>query len=178
MSVHESVWSRIVGPRVPREEIIRRCQDVLDEHEGQHVLLGDLVAASQVSERTLRTAFNEYFGVGPARYLQLRQLRQVHRTLQTADPTAVTVSDVLVAHGEWQFSRFAARYRKLFGQLPSETLRGSALECDLAAEAENDAGIVALVSVFDELQVARQMEPGGDLVVVVEFDSLDVLNVG
>lgn len=36
---------------------------------------------------------------------------------------ASTVADVLLQHGEWQFGRFAARYRRLFGELPSETLQ-------------------------------------------------------
>ena len=57
------------------------------------------------------------------RYLQLRQLHQVHRAMQAADPDNVSVAEVLVAHGEWEFSRFAARYRRLFGELPSQTLR-------------------------------------------------------
>ena len=79
--------------------------------------------AAGVSERTLRTAFHEYFGVGPVRYLQLRQLRQVHSALRAADPEAASVGDLLVQHGEWEFSRFARRYRRLFGELPSQTLR-------------------------------------------------------
>lgn len=110
-------------PRLPRQEIIRRTTVLLEERDGQRLLVRQLAAAAQVSERTLRTAFNEYFGVGPIRYLQLRQLHQVRRALRTADPEAVTVSDVLLAHGEWEFSRFASRYRRLFGELPSETLQ-------------------------------------------------------
>ena len=35
----------------------------------------------------------------------------------------VSVADVLLQHGEWEFGRFAARYRRLFGELPSETRR-------------------------------------------------------
>jgi len=29
---------------------------------------------------------------------------------------------VLVQHGIWEFGRFAARYRRQFGETPSETL--------------------------------------------------------
>ena len=90
---------------------------------GEHVLVEELAVAARVSQRTLWTAFNDYFGVGPVRYLQLRKLNQVHRALKAADPEADLVSDILMAHGEWQFSRFASRYRRLFGELPSETLR-------------------------------------------------------
>jgi AraC family ethanolamine operon transcriptional activator len=109
--------------RVPRPEIIRRSQELLEERKGEPVRIGELAAAADVSKRTLLTAFNEYYGVGPVRYLQLRQLHQVRRALRAADPEAVSVSEVLVDHGVWEFSRFASRYRRLFGERPSETLR-------------------------------------------------------
>ena len=110
-------------PRLARQEIIRRSKALLEERDGKAVLLEELAAAAGVSERTLRTIFNEYFGVGPARYLQLRQLHQVHRALRAADPEAVSVREVLARYGERQVGRFASRYRRLFGELPSETLR-------------------------------------------------------
>ena len=110
-------------PRIPRWEVINRCKELLEERDGERVLVGDLAAAAEVSERTLRTVFHEYYGVGPVRYLQTRQLHRVHRALRAADPGAESVTDVLVRHGEWEFGRFASRYRRLFGELPSETLR-------------------------------------------------------
>ena len=110
-------------PRLPRQDIIRRSKELLEERRDEPVRVGELAAAAEVSERTLETAFKEYFGTGPVRYLELRHLHQVHRALRAADPEAVSVSDVFVQHGEWQFGRFASRYRRLFGELPSETLR-------------------------------------------------------
>jgi AraC family ethanolamine operon transcriptional activator len=110
-------------PRVSRQEIIRSSMTLLDQQAGNVVSVPDLAAAASVCERTLRSAFNEYFGVGPDRYLQLKHLHRVHRALKAADPEEVTVSQILVEQGEWAFGRFAARYRRLFGELPSETLR-------------------------------------------------------
>ncbi|MGB5636935.1 MAG: helix-turn-helix domain-containing protein [Waterburya sp.] len=109
-------------PKLSRQEIIRRSKDLLEEREGNHVLVGELAAAAGVSERTLRTAFNEYFGVGPIRYLQLRQLHQVYGALRVADPQETSVSDVLMRYGVWDFSRCALRYRQIYGELPSQTL--------------------------------------------------------
>ena len=34
-----------------------------------------------------------------------------------------SVADILTRHGIWEFGRFAARYRRHFGELPSQTLR-------------------------------------------------------
>ena len=130
-----NVANSIVGPRetvephyagrskVPRQEIIRNSMELLEQHDGKLVSVRELAAAASVSERTLQTAFHDYFGVGPIRYLQMRHLHRVRRTLKAADPAEVTVSRILLDHGEWAFGRFASHYRRLFGELPSETLR-------------------------------------------------------
>ncbi len=110
-------------PRLPRQEIIKRSKDLLEKRYGKPVLLGELVDAAGVSERTLRSAFKEYFGLGPIKYLQLRQLHQIHRELKKADPEECRVSEIMIKYGVWEFSRCASRYRQLFGELPSKTLR-------------------------------------------------------
>jgi AraC family ethanolamine operon transcriptional activator len=108
-------------PKLPRREIIRRAEGVLEERD--HVSVQELATATQVPERTLRKAFNEFFGVGPTRYLQLRKLHAIYRTLRKAEPGETSVSQVFIANGEWEFGRVAGRYRRLFGELPSETLQ-------------------------------------------------------
>jgi AraC family ethanolamine operon transcriptional activator len=110
-------------PKVPREEVMRRSHELLEERPGEHVLVAELAIAAGVSERTLRTAFTERYGIGPVRYLQLSSLHRVERALRAADPKETTVAELLLQHGEWEFGRFASRYRRLFGELPSETLR-------------------------------------------------------
>lgn len=113
-------------PKVARQEIIRRSLQRIEQCEGEHLCVCELATAANVSERTLRTAFNEYFGLGPVRYLQLRQLNRIRQALLAADSDEVTVTKILIEHDEWDFSRFASRYRRIFGELPSETLRSKA----------------------------------------------------
>jgi AraC family ethanolamine operon transcriptional activator len=110
-------------PKYSRDEIIDRALGYLSSRRENSVRIAELANASDVSERTLRAAFNEYFGMGPVKYLRLRQLHSVRRSLLAADPNQTTVSSVLMDHEEWAFSRFAADYRRLFGELPSATLR-------------------------------------------------------
>ena len=109
--------------KLSRKEIIRRAQELLEEHEDEHVLVSELAAGTGVSERTLRNAFNEYYDVSPLRYLQIRNAHLVYRALGNAEPDETHVARVLLEHGETEFGRFARRYRRLFGELPSETLR-------------------------------------------------------
>ena len=110
-------------PRKSRQEIIHSSMNLLENHGNQPVRIEKLAIAAQVSERTLRTAFYEYFGISPIRYLQIRQLNQIYRALLLAEPEECRVSEVMVKYGIWDFSRCTSRYRQLFGELPSETLR-------------------------------------------------------
>lgn len=119
----EQTCQRGGRPTIDRDVMVQLAMRYLEQNVGQVVGVGDLAGAVDVSERTLRNAFAEYFGVSPAQYLQLRQLHQVRRALVAADPEPTTVSSVLIEHGVWAFGRFAANYRKQFGELPSETLR-------------------------------------------------------
>jgi len=107
---------------VPRRQIIRMSMDFVEQRDGEYLAVEQLATAAGVSERTLRDAFQQYFGVAPLRYLNLRTLHQVRRALKAADPSAVTVTETAIQFGVWEFGRFARDYRFLFGELPSETL--------------------------------------------------------
>ncbi len=111
-------------PRLPRSEIVRRIKESVEAHENQPLSIGEMADAADISERTLRSVFQELFHVSPARYLKLRQLHQVRRALRASNAEDSLVSDILVRFGVWEFGRFARRYRDTFGELPSETLHG------------------------------------------------------
>lgn len=128
-SVREALWGKLVetpptGRRmVPRRQIIRAAMDCVEQHDCEHLTVSELATAAGVSERTLRTAFQEYFGIGPVGYLKRRTLNLVRKTLQNADPSVTTVTQVATQFGVWELGRFAQDYRLLFGELPSATLR-------------------------------------------------------
>ena len=108
---------------VPRSQIIRTAMDFVDQHGGEYLSVEQLGSAASVSERTLRDAFQQYFGVAPVRYLNRRTLHQVRKALKTSDPCLTTVTEIATQFGVWELGRFARDYCSLFGELPSETLR-------------------------------------------------------
>jgi AraC family transcriptional regulator, ethanolamine operon transcriptional activator len=108
---------------IPKKQIIRKAMDFVDQRAGEYVPVRELATAAGVSERTLRTAFREYFRIGPVRFLKLRTLHQARRALIDSDCSTTTVADIATRFGVWEFGRFAHDYRLLFGELPSETLR-------------------------------------------------------
>lgn len=109
--------------KASRSEIVFQAAALLKKHEGQPLYVNDLAQACGVSERTLRSVFNECFGVTPKRYMQLRRLHQIRGVLRSVNPDRTSVSEVLARHGEWEFGRFSQRYQAAFGELPSKTLR-------------------------------------------------------
>lgn len=108
-------------PRLDRAEIVRRAMAVI-EANATAPLAADLARDVGVTGRTLLRAFREEFGVCPKRFLMVRELHAVRRSLRAATDDDDTVADILVRHGVWEFGRFAARYRHHFGELPSQTL--------------------------------------------------------
>lgn len=114
-------------PRLSREQVISRALNLVEASGGQPLLVRDLCQASQVSERTLRNAFQEYFGVGPMRMLRVRQLREIRTALLAAESRHETVAAIASRFGVWDFSLFARNYKALYDELPSETLRAASV---------------------------------------------------
>jgi AraC family ethanolamine operon transcriptional activator len=108
-----------------RDRALRRAKEYLREHARDSITVRDVHRATGVSERTLRYAFLEQFGVSPKTYLMARRLNGVRRQLYHADPSSITIADVANHWGFWHMGQFAADYRRLFGELPSETLNRS-----------------------------------------------------
>lgn len=110
-------------PQLDRGAIIRTAMATLEDDPATRPSVASLAAACHVTERTLARAFHDTFGVSPLAYTTLRLLHSVRRGLRVAASEGATVSQVLTAHGVWDFGRFAARYRRQFGESPSATLQ-------------------------------------------------------
>jgi len=112
-------------PNRRRDHALRRVKEYLRENSQEPITVRDLHRATGVSERTLRYAFLEQFAVSPKTYLTAKRLNGVRRQLYYADPSSTTIVDVANDWGFWHMGQFAADYRRLFGELPSETLNRS-----------------------------------------------------
>lgn len=82
--------------------------------------LCDIVA---VSERTLRNIFYEQFSVSPKKFINFYRLNTVRNVLIRNDSSVVNVADIANAFGFWHLGQFARDYHRLFGELPSETIK-------------------------------------------------------
>jgi len=108
-----------------KREIVERVDTHLRAHLDAPIRLTDLCRIVGVSERTLRNAFHDFRGVSPKRYALCERLRSVQGALLAATTKQTTVTDVATRFGFYELGRFAGAYKEMFGEAPSETLRGA-----------------------------------------------------
>ncbi|MBX4171812.1 AraC family transcriptional regulator [Rhodococcus pyridinivorans] len=122
---HHNYSGRLLVERsVMSSKTVRRVLNYMEQAQGTPVRMSDLVQVAGVSERTLHDTFNRQLGTSPMAYLRALRLESARADLlrHTSDP-AVSVTDIALKWGFNHGGRFAAAYRKKFGESPSETLR-------------------------------------------------------
>lgn len=109
-----------------RHKLVARAQDYMREHVEEPLTVEDLCRTLQVSRRTLQYSFQEILQLNPVSYLRAMRLNGVRRMLKSSGAQRQSVQDIAARWGFWHLSHFANDYRRMFGELPSETLRNSA----------------------------------------------------
>ena len=97
----------------------RALELILSTHDA--ISVSDVYKYSAVSWRTLDRAFKERFDVTPKQYIVAARMVSVRRSLVTA-PQGTKVTDVANDWGFWHLGRFSSDYKRMFGELPSDTL--------------------------------------------------------
>lgn len=119
----ESGAPRPPSPARLRTRALKKALDIIADRASDPVTVTELEHLSGASGRTLRYAFEEAYGLSPKQYLQAYRLNQVRRELNCSTPRlSGAVSDTANAWGFWHMGQFAKDYRRLFHELPSETL--------------------------------------------------------
>lgn len=103
--------------------MMARFEELLRSRAPGNLRVDSFGAAIGVSDRLLRLRCKEELGMSPTMYVRLRALHMVHDVLRRRDMGAASLSSSARSHGFRQLGRFAAAYRRLFGELPSATLR-------------------------------------------------------
>jgi len=115
---------RAAGSRARRAHylIAQRAEAFMRQNLRRYIYMHEICDAAGVSERALRYAFEDLYGTSPNRYLSMLRLCAACRGLSMADATRKSVKAVALSCGLWDLSRFADNYRRVFGELPRDTL--------------------------------------------------------
>lgn len=106
-----------------RNHHLQRAEEYIRSHLRDQFSLRDLAESTGTSPSTLLRTFNAHHGISPMQYVRLIRLEAVRRSLLDSDPLSGTVGGVASEYGFRQLGRFSAEYRKVYGELPSATLR-------------------------------------------------------
>jgi AraC family ethanolamine operon transcriptional activator len=113
------------GASAARRAVVQRAEDYIRAHSDAPIRISGLCRAAGVSERGLRNAFYGVHGVGPKRWMVAQRLMRTQIALRASRDAATTVTEVATDFGFYQLGRFAAIYKKTFGETPSETLHAA-----------------------------------------------------
>lgn len=105
-----------------RKKLVDRACEHLLAHADEPLSILDVCKLLGTSRRKLNYCFQDVLGTTPVKYLRALRLNGVRRALRQAAPGA-TVQDLAAHWGFWHLGQFAQDYRRLFGELPSATLR-------------------------------------------------------
>lgn len=103
---------------------VDRVERWVDAHISEEISLDQLCKLAGVGWRPLQKAFLAVKGQSPLEFVASRRLAAVHaRLMQAADD--VMVSRVAMDLGFSHLGRFAANYRRIYGESPSDTVRAA-----------------------------------------------------
>ncbi|MFN3984707.1 MAG: helix-turn-helix domain-containing protein [Rhodocyclaceae bacterium] len=127
-AVVDTVRSPAAEPRATpscrtRQLVVERAREYMREHIDEPISVADLCVELRVSRRTLQYSFQDVLDLNPVKFLRAMRLNGVRRDLKRADPSRDTVADIAAHWGFWHLSHFAADYKTMFDELPSDTLK-------------------------------------------------------
>lgn len=105
-------------------DTLRRAVAYIEANPDQDITAADIASAACVTVRAVQIAFRRHLETTPMAYLRRVRLAQARNQLLVADPAERGI--IAIVGSRWGFarpSRFAALYRREFGELPSDTLR-------------------------------------------------------
>jgi AraC family ethanolamine operon transcriptional activator len=121
----DEVCPRLCTYPFRRAAIVQEAEEFMLANLDQPLTLEALCKAVKTSKSALSYGFQDIFGLSPMAYLKTVRLNGVRRALKASDPTQATVLGIANRYGFWHMGHFSRDYRQMFGESPSDTLRGS-----------------------------------------------------
>ena len=113
------------GKGIDSREIVASCVEYAEAVD-RVPSVAELCTAAHVSQRRLRTAFNDEFDRSPSNYFRTWALERAHRRLRDGNPEVCNVTAVATELGFDHLGRFASYYSGIYGVKPSVTLQSLA----------------------------------------------------
>jgi len=102
---------------------VKRVEEYIVAHAAEPLTVAGLAAYAKVSASSLYAGFRDFRNSSPMAYLKHVRLQRVNQDLRNADQANETVAQIALRWGFRHLGHLATDYKKMFGELPSDTLR-------------------------------------------------------
>jgi len=128
--VHALFGFIVVDGRSAKSEnsILKEARGLIEQSLDFDLRLSDMAKHLGISQRTLEYTFKHNLGMTAKNYLQILRLYAIRHELKLADPKTAKVSDIALKYAFYHLGHFASEYKKLFGELPVETLQSASVK--------------------------------------------------
>ncbi len=109
----------------PKDQMVlfwEKIESYIETHKSRPIMISELAKAVGIGERSLYRMFNDRFSLTPKAYLNTLRLNGVNNDLTKISSSEKTIADIANNWGYWHMGQFAADYKRLFGELPSQTI--------------------------------------------------------
>jgi AraC-like DNA-binding protein len=104
--------------------IARQIYSYFHERTAEPIQMIHLTHLTGKSERTIERIFKNHFGVSPYTYLKLHRLHLIrHKLCDQEKIISDNITQIAIDSGFTHMGYFGSEYKKLFNEMPSETLK-------------------------------------------------------
>jgi len=103
-----------------KDNALKEAIDFIHNNSESIFSVKELSLLTNVSERTLLSAFKERYNVSPSEYIKSYRLNKVKNELFALKDSNINISAIAGKYHFWHMGQFAKDFKKHFGVLPSE----------------------------------------------------------
>jgi len=104
--------------------LARKMYEYLNEHAAEPIQMIHLTYLTGKSERSIERIFKKHFGISPYSYLKLHRLHLIrHKLMKLNRMDPLNITYIAMDNGFMHMGYFGSEYKKLFNEMPSETLK-------------------------------------------------------
>jgi AraC family transcriptional regulator, ethanolamine operon transcriptional activator len=100
-------------------EVLTVTREMINKRQDNPMSVAELCESLDMSRRSLQYHFEQALHTSPVAYLRAERLNVARHLLKTAN----SVTEAATHWGFWHFGHFSQEYKKMFGELPSETFK-------------------------------------------------------
>ncbi len=123
IALAEAIEIKPQKTQVNRSKVLKQAEDFYLSNLKSNITNQELCQELKVSQRSLEYIFKDYYQMSPKKYFQRLRLNALHQELQQKDEQG-NLREITEKFGFYHRGRLAKDYHQLFGEFPSETLRG------------------------------------------------------